>query len=185
MPRTKEQARQYNQTYYAKHKEKLKKQSIEYYENNKDKVLTTVSKYREKNRDLLREKDKAYNRRPGKREIRMLNAAKSRAKEKNLEFNITVEDIVIPEKCPLLGIELMHGDGTRKTCKSSSPSLDRIDSSKGYIKGNVWVISHKANTIKSNSTYEEFAMMAKKWKKYQKLFDRMVQENTDVEETVL
>jgi hypothetical protein len=53
---------------------------------------------------------------------------------------------------------------SRKGSKDCSFSLDRIDSSKGYIKGNVWIISHKANTMKSASTLEEFLLMAQNWK---------------------
>ncbi len=169
MPRTKEKARQYNQTYYEKNKEKLKQQANDYYAKNKENVLETVHKYREKNRLIIREKGKEYNRRPGKRELRMLNAARQRAKVRNLEFNITIEDIIIPDKCPLLEIDLRQTDGTKSACKSNSPSLDRIDSSKGYIKGNVWVISHKANTMKSNATLEEFLLLASNWKKFHEL----------------
>jgi hypothetical protein len=36
-----------------------------------------------------------------------------------------------------------------------SPTLDRIDNAKGYVKGNVCVISKKANTMKNNATPEE------------------------------
>jgi len=73
----------------------------------------------------------------------MWSRAKYRAKQKSLEFKITKEDIVIPDTCPLLGIPM------------TSPSLDRIDSSKGYIKGNVWVISNRANTLKNDATLSE------------------------------
>jgi hypothetical protein len=82
--------------------------------------------------------------------------AKSRAKKKGLEFNLDKEDIVIPQLCPLIGIELQHGMGN--LC-DASPSLDRIDSSLGYVKGNVWVISHKANTMKSDATLAEIEML--------------------------
>jgi hypothetical protein len=41
-------------------------------------------------------------------------------------------------------------------------SLDRIDSSKGYIKGNVWVISLRANRIKNDSTPQELRLIADK-----------------------
>lgn len=80
--------------------------------------------------------------------------AKSRAKKAGLEFTIEKSDIIIPEKCPVFGVplELVYGEGT----KNNKPSLDRIDSSKGYVKGNVQVISWRANNLKSDGTLEEF-----------------------------
>jgi hypothetical protein len=88
--------------------------------------------------------------------------AKRRAKEKGLEFNIDNTDIDIPILCPILGIPIVKiytkGKSTGPT--SNSPSLDRIDNSKGYIKGNVRVISHKANTMKHNATSSELIMFA-------------------------
>jgi hypothetical protein len=160
MTRTKEKIRQYNQTYYNKHKEKIKEQAKEYYYENKEKVLQTIYLYREENKETIREKGREYYRR--KPENRMLNRARARAKKQGLEFNLTEEDIKIPTKCPLLGIELFVAEG-RKSVKDNSASLDRIDSSKGYVKGNVWVISHKANTMKSNATLEEMKTLVKNW----------------------
>lgn len=46
--------------------------------------------------------------------------------------------------------------------QDDSYSLDRIDSSKGYIKGNVWVISLRANRIKNDSTPDELRLIADK-----------------------
>lgn len=74
----------------------------------------------------------------------MLSSARSRAKSKNLDFNIALSDIELPEVCPLLGIPL----SINASNKDFAYSLDRIDSSKGYIKGNVWVISDRANRLK-------------------------------------
>lgn len=84
----------------------------------------------------------------------ILQNAKARARKKGLEFNLVVEDIIIPEVCPVFGtpLELVWGQGT----KDNKPSLDRIDSSLGYIKGNVQVISWRANNLKSNGTLTEF-----------------------------
>lgn len=79
--------------------------------------------------------------------------AKRRAKSKGIEFNIEESDITIPEFCPVLKVKLESG--TRHP-----PSLDRIDNSKGYIKGNVWVISRKANTMKNDATAEELKEFA-------------------------
>lgn len=82
-------------------------------------------------------------------EIRLIKGAKRRAKLKNLEFDLSLEDIKIPKFCPILLIPLYHNE---KVVCSSSPTLDRIDNSKGYIKGNIAVISHKANSHKSDLT---------------------------------
>ena len=79
--------------------------------------------------------------------------AKFRAKQKGREFNITKEDIVIPDICPLLGTPM------------ESPSLDRIDSSKGYIKDNVWVISNRANTLKNDATLTELKTLVENLEK--------------------
>jgi len=49
--------------------------------------------------------------------------------------------------------------GKGKIVVPNSPSLDRIDPTKGYVKGNVWIISHKANTFKSYATHEELKIL--------------------------
>ena len=86
----------------------------------------------------------------------LYNAAKKRAKDKNLEFSITLDDIVIPERCPILNIHLEFNQGK---AKDNSYSIDRIDSQKGYIKGNIQIISFKANTIKNNASLQEIKMI--------------------------
>ena len=84
----------------------------------------------------------------------MFVGAKGRAKKHGLEFNITLDDIVIPEKCPITGRPLRKISSNGKFC-NDSPSLDRINNAFGYIKGNVAVISYKANSRKSDMTLEE------------------------------
>jgi len=80
-----------------------------------------------------------------------------RASAKNLrelEFNIDPEDIIIPSVCPVYGVP-MNKEGER----SYYPTVDRIDSSKGYVKGNVRVISHLANRHKNNMTFDHIEML--------------------------
>lgn len=77
---------------------------------------------------------------------------KNRAKSKEIPFNIGHEDIIIPEHCPVLGLKLEKNEGKPGF---NSPSLDRINPDYGYIKGNVQVISHRANMLKSSGTVEE------------------------------
>lgn len=83
----------------------------------------------------------------------LLYAAQRRAKEKGLEFELTKSDIIIPEICPVLGIPIING--ALEGQNENSPSIDRIDNSKGYVKGNICVISKRANTIKNNGSLEE------------------------------
>ncbi len=87
----------------------------------------------------------------------MLINARGRAKRKGLEFNLTALDISVPAVCPVLGIPLFITPG-RVT--DNSPSLDRVDNLKGYVRGNVIVVSFRANTIKTSATVEEMRMVA-------------------------
>jgi uncharacterized protein YfkK (UPF0435 family) len=82
----------------------------------------------------------------------MLGEAKMRAKAKGLPFNLELSDIIIPEVCPVLGIPIR---GAADRFDYQSASLDRLIPKLGYVKGNVNVISMRANTVKNNSTYEE------------------------------
>ena len=94
----------------------------------------------------------------------MFKSSRDRAKKKGFEHSITVHDIFVPEFCPLLGIRLVVGKNAEDD-KWNSPTLDRIDSTKGYIPGNVWVISGKANSMKSNANLEEAELLVKNWRK--------------------
>lgn len=87
---------------------------------------------------------------------KILKNAIRNAWKKNLELTIKKEDIVIPQYCPMLKIKL---DINSSTIKDNSASIDRIDSNKGYIPDNIQIISHKANTIKSNATVKELGMV--------------------------
>lgn len=82
----------------------------------------------------------------------LLYWAKQRAKAKNIQFDLTVTDIVIPVNCPILGIKLEIGKGKMH---ANSPSLDRIIPELGYVRGNVCVISYRANSIKKDASLKE------------------------------
>lgn len=85
--------------------------------------------------------------------MQLLINARSRARIKGIEINIERSDIVIPDVCPILGITLVISTGK---ASHNSPTLDRIDPAKGYTKGNVRVISHRANSKKQDNTIEDF-----------------------------
>lgn len=92
-------------------------------------------------------------------ESMLLYRAKENAKKRNLEFDLDIEDIVVPTHCPLLNYELNHD--VMSAYNPTKASIDRIDSSKGYVKGNVQVLCHRANVMKADATPEELVMFAK------------------------
>ena len=110
---------------------------------------------------------------------KMLQQAKNRCNRKNLEFNLELKDIILPPVCPLLEIPFVVG--TRDNYEHTY-SLDRINSSKGYIKGNVWVITKLANSMKNSASKEELVVFAKNIFKYFKDDDivRTVQKYTEI-----
>ena len=95
----------------------------------------------------------------------MFRGARKRAKSKQLDFNIDCEYVrsLVVLSCPILGIPLEWSVYREKgvTILAGSPSLDRIDPAKGYVRGNVWIISYKANAIKNNATHEELKLVTK------------------------
>jgi hypothetical protein len=94
----------------------------------------------------------------------LYNAAKQRSRNKGVEFNISVQDINIPTHCPILGIKLSTtwgGVDMNNQARAAQPSLDRIDPRKGYIPGNVIVISYRANNIKGDGLPKEHRAIAK------------------------
>jgi len=81
----------------------------------------------------------------------LLARARWRAAERGMDFTITKEDIIIPDKCPLLGIDIIP----KAKDRTHSPSLDRKDSTRGYTPDNIWVVSSRANTLKNDATLQE------------------------------
>jgi hypothetical protein len=92
----------------------------------------------------------------------LLDNAKRRALKRGLEFNLTVSDLNLPLLCPLLKIPLRVSESGHSD--DNSPTLDRIDPSRGYVKGNVQIISKKANQIKSNAYLFEIELLARNLK---------------------
>ncbi|MBS7457681.1 hypothetical protein [Coralloluteibacterium stylophorae] len=90
---------------------------------------------------------------------RLVRQTKYRARKRGIEFDLTHEDVPIPACCPVLGIPLYRAIGA-KAQGPNSPSLDRIDPNRGYVRGNVLVVSSKANSIKNNATPRELLQVA-------------------------
>lgn len=96
----------------------------------------------------------------------LLSRIKSRAKRKNIPFNLEILDLEIPTHCPILGVKLEIGV---KGNYFNSPSVDRIDNTLGYIKGNIAIISCKANSMKNSASIEEMKLFIKNIQTYMQI----------------
>ena len=90
---------------------------------------------------------------------------KASAKSRNIQFDLTptdIDEIGIPISCPVLNIPIYFHKGSPK---HDSISFDRIDSSLGYTKDNIVIISYRANQLKSNATLEEMEKLVTFYKR--------------------
>jgi len=134
--------KEYYKTWRAKQVEHVKKYLTDKYPDH----AYHSAKYREKHPERV-----------------LWSMAKRRAKEKKLKFSIDSTEIKIPVTCPILDIPIIkvYTKGKKSGPTPNSPSVDRIDNTKGYIKKNVQVISHQANTMKANASPEQLIKFAK------------------------
>lgn len=132
--------REWDRTFYAENKESVKARQKIYCAKTLDRFAERSAKWALANHEKV-----------------ILRAAKCRAKERGLSFDLELSDIVIPKVCPVLGIPIVRIQGKRM---AGSASLDRINNALGYVKGNVWVISSKANLMKNNATDDELIAFA-------------------------
>lgn len=124
-----------------------------------ERFLETSRKHQRANQAARTKATKEWaSKKPG---IYLYYNAKARAKKLNLPFDIELSDIVpLPAFCPALGIPIEATVKGRRGFHPNSPSVDRILPAKGYTKGNVRVISNRANWIKRDATAEELRAIA-------------------------
>lgn len=130
----------------------------QHYEQNKERLLDqNRARYRTTRGRILRRM-----REPDQQVRLLINRARARARSEGVPFDLAADDIFIPTHCPVFGIPLRwpcdRGRGGR--ARPDTASLDRIDPRKGYVRGNVEIISMRANRLKSNATAEEHERIA-------------------------
>lgn len=154
--KNREKEKAYKKEYYKRNKEKINADSKKWAENNPERRKEIANISAKKNREKRRKWQVDWFERNF--EKRLLAQAKNTAKTRGMAFDLELSDIVIPENCPFLGVPL-----SKVVLQGRIPnraSIDRKDSSKGYIKGNVQVISSKANRMKNDATKEELVTFA-------------------------
>ena len=143
--------------YRQDNREKIVEYSKKYRQGNREKIVEYNKKYRQDNKEKIVESLKKY--RQNNKEKLIVRWAKTRANKNNVPFDIDEDYIkkIWPKHniCPIFKIKFERGN------LDQSPSLDRIIPKLGYVKGNVQVMSHKANRIKNNATFEELIIIGK------------------------
>lgn len=92
----------------------------------------------------------------------MWERTKVRAKRNGIKFDLALEDMpAMPKMCPVLGIKIYMPEYKQRATGgcNHSPSLDRIKPWLGYVKGNVRIISNRANLIKGNWSPRELRLV--------------------------
>tara|TARA_R110000782_G_scaffold193620_1_gene283213 strand:- start:39 stop:521 length:483 start_codon:yes stop_codon:yes gene_type:complete len=145
------QDKEYYAAYYKANKEKLDTQRKLWAENNKERVKENNAAYRER----TKENSKAW-REANKDKLYFLSM-KARAAKRGLEFNLEESDVTAVSVCPIFNVPLVRAAG--KPAWNSS-SVDRIDNTKGYVKGNIQVMSYLANSMKRDATDEQLIIFA-------------------------
>lgn len=136
---------------------KARKATAAWVARNPDKAKAASKRWRANNPERVRAIGRDWRDRNIVRAL--VNEARYRAKARGEEFSITVEDVPpMGTHCPLLGHTFaprVRGVRDRRT-----PSLDRIDSARGYVPGNVWIVGYRANLVKNDGTADEHEAIA-------------------------
>lgn len=90
----------------------------------------------------------------------LLETTRARAKKLGLSFDLEYEDLAPPSLCPVFGTPLVRVQPHTNGSKRFSMSIDRIDSTKGYTKDNIQIISFLANVMKHDASKEELITFA-------------------------
>jgi len=130
----------YASEYYQANKEKMDARKRQWLADNKERANKQAASAYRKRRELLLNGAIEWN--SYEHKLEMWRMTRKRCLQLKAEFDLDVEDFDIPTHCPILGIELNYG------ARNNKPSVDRIDSSKGYVKGNIGIISVLANRKK-------------------------------------
>ena len=123
-----------------------------YEKRDKDAARARASAWSAKNPERRKEIKDAYDIRrrtdPTVWAKHMVNSLRGRSKRKSIPFDLTANDLLklIPADglCPALGIPIIFGGKLSR----NSPSVDRLIPALGYVRGNIAIISHKANSMK-------------------------------------
>lgn len=146
-----DKVRELGRARYAAHREKIRAQAAARYATNangaRDKAIAYEKKRYESRNVHYRIRAAFY-------------AARNRAKKRGLDFNLILADLGTSTYCAVTGVEF---DMTRSFRQGNIfvPSLDRVDPSLGYVRGNVRMVCHGYNLAKHTGTDADVLKLAR------------------------
>lgn len=146
-----EKVLKYQREHYRKNSDAIKEYQKQYYLENSEYVDARNRAYQHFHEEEISKWQKGY-RVDNYRKL-LLRRLKQRAMEQNVPFDLSLDDLQIPTHCPVLGKPLVIGGG--RGFSDWSPSTDRVIPKLGYVKGNVQIISNRANLLKRDASLEE------------------------------
>lgn len=154
--RTRDSKLEYNKKYYEKHKDAASSYGREYHAKNREKHLLQMKQWDKNNtarRNAAKVRDYAAN--PWRK---LLREAKTRAKNKGIEYSLSAKWAISvwAGKCDLTGLTFVTGPGRPGPF---SPSIDRIDTSKGYTPENSRFILFRVNCLKGDDANDANALL--------------------------
>lgn len=144
--------------YVSRNRARVNEKKRDYASSEQGKAATRA--WRDANRPRYQAYCQQYNRDYYRKTLvkRLLDNAKQRASKAGVPFDLQAADIFIPDHCPVLGLPLEIVEG-RGGFQPNSPSLDRLIPSLGYVRGNIAVISVRANLLKRDATLSELVRL--------------------------
>jgi hypothetical protein len=137
---TREQQRERKRVYRARNRPRILAVQAAWRRRNPARCRAYRARIRAQRRARLRTSDHAYF--AAQLAKRFCGRAKASAKRYGVAFDLTPADIVVPERCSVLGLRLRVGFGRPGP---DSPTLVRLDLTQGFVRGNVRVISKQAS----------------------------------------
>lgn len=120
-----------------------------------------TASWRKRNPDVVRAYTTAYRERDPAYYLH--GRLRQRARKLDVPFDLTVEDVGVllaaALTCPVLGMPLVFSLGNGSGGRDDSPSFDRFIPTLGYIRGNVSVISNRANRMKYDASLAELKLL--------------------------
>jgi hypothetical protein len=159
----KQKAKEYALNYYQENKQELSERSKEWYINNIDKRKASQREWTKRTVEQRKQKrlenlDSINRKKEENLPKHILGTIKQRCKKRGLDFNLEESDIILPENCPVFGFKLNYTQG--RGYKRDGYSVDRINPSLGYVKGNIQILSQLANFMKQDADDKELQMFA-------------------------